>query len=524
MKEKALQILLVEDNAGDVRLVREMFTKERADSFELTHCLRMGEAERHLAKGGVDIVLLDMGLPDGHGLESVRRAHAAAPGVPMIVLTGLDDEALAAEAMKEGAQDYLIKGQIENRALPRALRHAIERHRMQKETDLIQIQQLQFKDEFLSHVSHELRSPLSAIRQFATILLDGLAGELQTEQQKYMGIVLKNVKQLQSMISDLLAVTRVQVGSLMIEPQCTSVADAIEYAIDTLQRAATAKGITLSFDIASRLPSACADPTRIRQILIILVDNAIKFTPTNGEVKVQARVFDKDPSLIVLQVSDSGCGIGPDMTERIFERLFQTSDPSLEGRKGLGLGLYICKDLVTRQGGQIWAKSDPEQGTVFSVTLPIFSLPNLMSMAFRKEVLADRPVTLVVTELGSQSGWLSNDVRAEQAHAVREILQRCLHSRLDVLLPKMGLTEAAELFFIVAITDSVGGEALSKRIREQLREHVGRAGLTVSTSHRSLSRINRTSNESAEEHLEQVAVGIQQAITEEISSRMVVHG
>jgi sigma-B regulation protein RsbU (phosphoserine phosphatase) len=478
MKEKTLKVLLVEDNAGDVRLLREMFSKERSDSFELTHCLRMGEAERHLAKGGVDIVLLDMGLPDGHGLDTVRRAHAAAPGVPVIVLTGLDDEALAAEAMKEGAQDYLIKGQIENRALPRALRHAIERHRMQTETDLIRTHQIQFKDEFLSHVSHELRSPLSAIRQFVTILLDGLAGELQPEQQEYMGIVLRNVKQLQSMISDLLEVTRVQAGKLMIEPQCTSVADAIAYAVDTLQGAAT----------------------------------------------VQARVFDKDPSLVVLEVSDSGCGISPDMTEKIFERLFQTADPSLEGRKGLGLGLYICKDLVTRQGGRIWAKSAPEQGSVFSVTLPIFSLPNLISMAFRKPVRADRPVTLVVTELGSQSGWLSNDVRAEQSHGVREILQRCLHSHLDVLLPKMGVSEAAELFFIVAITDSIGGEAISKRIQEQLREHVGRAGLTLSTSYQALAHTKQTSNESAEEYLEQMAAGIQKLINVEISSRMVVNG
>src|SRR6202041_2833164 len=140
MTEKTLQVLLVEDNAGDVRLLREMFSKERAESFELTHLLRMSEAVSHLAKGGVDIVLLDMGLPDGHGLDTVRRAHAAAPGVPMIVLTGLDDEALAAQAMKEGAQDYLIKGEIENRALPRALRHSIERHRMQSATDLIHAQ------------------------------------------------------------------------------------------------------------------------------------------------------------------------------------------------------------------------------------------------------------------------------------------------------------------------------------------------------------------------------------------------
>jgi signal transduction histidine kinase len=523
VNEKALQVLLVEDNVGDVRLLREMFGKERPDSFELTHFLRMSEAEVHLAKGGTDIVLLDMGLPDGHGLDTVRRAHAAAPGVPMIVLTGLDDEALAAEAMKAGAQDYLIKGQIENRALPRALRHAIERHRMQTETDLIRTQQIQFKDEFLSHVSHELRSPLSAIRQFVTILLDGLAGELQPEQHEYMGIVLRNVKQLQSMINDLLEVTRVQAGKLMIEPQRTSISDAIAYAVDTLQGAATAKGIVLSSDMEPQLPWVCTDPTRLRQILIILVDNAIKFTPANGEVKIQARVFDKDPNLLVLEVSDSGCGISPDMTERIFERLFQTSDPTLEGRKGLGLGLYICKELVTRQGGQIWAKSTPGEGSVFSFTLPIFSLPALISPAFRKQGRTNGPVTLVVTEIGSQSGWLSDDVRAEQSHGVREVLQRCLHSHLDVLLPKMGVAGAVELFFMVAMTDAIGGEAISKRIQEQLHDHVEQAGLTLSTFYQALAPARRNSRESIEDFLEHLAVAVQELINEEISSRRMVN-
>ncbi|PYU36484.1 MAG: hybrid sensor histidine kinase/response regulator, partial [Acidobacteria bacterium] len=212
MKEKALQVLLVEDNAGDARLLREMFSTERAGSFELTHLLRMSEAVAHLAKGGVDIALLDLGLPDAQGLETVRRAHAVAPDVPVIVLTGLDDEALAAEAMKEGAQDYLIKGQIENRALPRALRHAIERQRMRVDTEQIRKQQLQLKDEFLSHVSHELRSPLTAIYQFVSILADGLAGELRPEQSEYLRITLRNVRQLESMIADLLEVTRIQAG------------------------------------------------------------------------------------------------------------------------------------------------------------------------------------------------------------------------------------------------------------------------------------------------------------------------
>jgi diguanylate cyclase (GGDEF)-like protein len=137
MKGKTLRVLVVEDNAGDARLLREMFGKENPDSFEMTHVSTMREAVIHLAKGGTDIVLLDLGLPDAYGLESVRQARAAAPGIPLIVLTSLDDEALASEAMKAGAHDYLIKGQVENRALPRALRHAIESHRIQVETEFL---------------------------------------------------------------------------------------------------------------------------------------------------------------------------------------------------------------------------------------------------------------------------------------------------------------------------------------------------------------------------------------------------
>lgn len=526
MKEKAFQVLLVEDNAGDARLLREMFSKERPDSFKLPHLSRMSEALPHLAKGGVDIVLLDMGLPDGHGLDTVRRAHAAAPTVPLIVLTGLDDEALAAEAMKEGAQDYLIKGQVENRAFPRALRHAIERHSMQAETDLIRTHQMQFKDEFLSHVSHELRSPLTAIYQFVTILLDRLAGELNPEQHEYLGIVLKNVKQLQSMINDLLEVTRVQAGKLTIELQCTSVSDAIVDTVNTLQGAATAKGITLASNMESRLPSVCADPTRIRQILIILVDNAIKFTPANGAVNIQARKFDEDPNLLILELSDSGCGISPDMTERIFERLVQVYDSALAGRAGLGLGLYICKELVARQGGQIWAKSVPGQGAVFFVTLPVFSLSNSIAPVLRKERRTEVPVTLIVTEIGSQTAWLSDEARAEQLHGVRDLLQRCLYSDMDVLLPKVEFAGAEELFFIVAITEEIGGEAITKRIRGKLDgcEHMKQAGLTLSTSYRSFETTKRSASESVEESLEKVITQIQDLMNEEISSRMVENG
>jgi len=132
MYEKTIRILLVEDNPGDARLLREMFNEPASWKCDLTHHDSMANAVAHLGAHPVDIVLLDLGLPDAQGLGAVRRAHSAAPRLPLVVLTGLDDESLAAQALQEGAQDYLIKGQIETRGLLRALRYAIERKLMEE--------------------------------------------------------------------------------------------------------------------------------------------------------------------------------------------------------------------------------------------------------------------------------------------------------------------------------------------------------------------------------------------------------
>jgi len=124
-------VLLIEDNAGDARMLREMFKEGGAYETELMHVGCMGDAELRLANPAVDVILLDLGLPDAQGLGAVRRAHAAAPRVPLVVLTGLDDDAIAVQALQEGAQDYLVKGQIETRGLLRALRYAVERKTME---------------------------------------------------------------------------------------------------------------------------------------------------------------------------------------------------------------------------------------------------------------------------------------------------------------------------------------------------------------------------------------------------------
>jgi signal transduction histidine kinase len=512
MRGKTLHVLVVEDNAGDARLLREMFGKEKEGSFQLTHLLRMSDAEAHLAKGGVDIVLLDMGLPDAHGIETVRRAHAVAPGVPLIVLTGLEDEALAAEAMKEGAQDYLIKGQIESRALPRALRHAIERHRMQVETDLVRTLQIKLKDEFLSHVSHELRSPLSSIYSFTSIIADGLAGETSPQQNEYLEIIQKNVKQLQAMIEDLLLVTQAQTGQLTVELQQTPVADAVVYAIDTLRRAAAAKDITVTFVPTPNPQSGYADPTRLRQLLTILVDNAIKFTPIGGAVRIQIQLFEEDSTFLQVEVSDTGPGISPQAAEHIFERLYQVLGPGEAGRNGLGLGLHIAKDLVARHGGKLWVNSEPEHGSHFFFTVPTFSLENLIAPILTHPQKSGEAIAVLTVEINSKKS--SPTVPSETLSAVRTVLERCLRTDTDLLLPTLDATQEAKFFLVITYTQKRGAEVIARRILSQLgrSEQVKPEDFTVTVSHSVLDPIPRGAHESIESFAGKVAAGIRSVI------------
>lgn len=512
MRKKALQVLLVEDNAGDARLLREMFSKETAGSFELSHLTHMHEAEARLKAGGVDIVLLDMGLPDGHGLDTLRRARAAAPDVVMIVLTGMEDEALAAAAMKEGAQDYLIKGQIENRALPRALRHAIERQRMQREADLMRKNEVQLRDEFLSHVSHELRSPLTSIYSFSTIIADGLAGETSPLQNDYLQIILRNVRQLQSMIEDLLQVTQAQAHKLSVELEPVSLNEAIGYAVDTLRGTAKEKEINLSFQPSARLPSVYADATRVRQVLTILLDNAVKFTPAGGTVKVEASEHENDGSMMKIAVSDTGCGVGPEASERIFEHLYQVTDPGHAGRRGLGLGLHIAKDLVTRQGGRIWLSSEPGRGSHFFVTLPIFSLAAVIRPILTLERSAVDSLALITAEVERRDGL--PDVPRKTLDVARMVLQQCLRADSDVLLPSMGPVSEHKRFFVVANTKEDGPESIGRRVKSQLRRHheFQSDNFTFAISHSFLPSLRRDANESIETFAEEVASEVRDQI------------
>jgi signal transduction histidine kinase len=214
-----------------------------------------------------------------------------------------------------------------------------------------------------------------------TLISDRLAGEISEQQEEYLGIIRMNVAQMKSMIDDLLETTRIRTGRLTVRLQSVPVTEAVQLAIQTLERAASAKSISISVHIGEEVGAAYADKTRLRQLLVILLENAVKYTPVYGAIETAVRSLDTDSNLLVVEVSDNGCGIAKEATENIFERLYQINSSDTAGRVGLGLGLHIAKELVEKQGGKIWVERVAEKGSCFRFTVPVYSGQDLLVSA-----------------------------------------------------------------------------------------------------------------------------------------------
>lgn len=371
-----LRILLVEDNPGDARLIRETLRDAGSLAFELEHADRLGAALPRLAARDVDVVLLDLSLPDAHGLETVTRALAAAPGVPIVVLTGLDDERVAIQAVQAGAQDYLVKGQVEPGVLSRALRYALERKRLEAErTRLLEAEHaartaaeaaVRARDEVLRIVAHDIGNSLSAVKIHALVLERTLpAGD--GEARKRTGAIRDLTAQMDRLRQDLLDVAAIEAGRLSVDPIALSVNDVLAEAAASLAEMAAEKGVVLSMGAAPGLDAVFVDRARVLQVLANLAGNAVKFTPPGGSIVIGAEAGD---GVIRVSCADSGVGISAEDLPHVFDRFWQARSAR---RAGAGLGLAIAKGIVEAHGGMLTARSTPGQGSTFSFTLPVAS-------------------------------------------------------------------------------------------------------------------------------------------------------
>jgi len=328
-------------------------------------------------------------------------------------------------------------------------------------------QQVLTTDQFFSNVSHELRTPLTAVYQFVTIVLDGLAGKVTPEQKEYLEIAMRNVRQLQAMVGDLLEAARAESGKLVVHPRGLALSLSVEETLSTFSAQARQKGVQLRQDLPGNLPLLYADPRRLKQILTNLVDNALKFTPKDGSVSVHAGIFDEDRDYLQVSVVDTGCGISANDAEKIFDRLYQVDKSSGTNRNGLGLGLHITKELVVRHGGRIWAEGKPGEGAAFHFTMPLFSLKRLLRSLLNVDGQPITSLSLISVELLPDPAG-----PPEVAKAIEEMTWLTLNGmelpQRAALFPNIVLDGQRNLFYVVQAKDLESSMELGTRIEKEI--------------------------------------------------------
>jgi signal transduction histidine kinase len=352
-------LLVIEDNPGDARLLREMFN-DGSRSTELAVAATMGEAERYLLDNAVDIIVLDLGLPDSQGLDAVRRARLAGRNAPLVVLTGLDDEAMAAQTLGEGAQDYMIKGEIEAKGLFRALRYAIERKRLDR-----------LKDEFVSTVSHELRTPLTSIAASLGLLVGKIAGILPGPAARLLSIAYTNTQRLVRLLNDILDIEKLESGRVVFDFAKVNVRLLIEHAIEANRDFAESHNVRIRLLDSASSDEVRADADRFAQVMTNLLSNSIKFSPAGSEVVVSIA---KRADSLRISVRDHGVGISPEFRPHLFEKFAQADATNARQKGGTGLGLSIVKQIVERLGGEVGYDDAPGGGAVFHIDLPSWDI------------------------------------------------------------------------------------------------------------------------------------------------------
>jgi signal transduction histidine kinase len=228
------------------------------------------------------------------------------------------------------------------------------------------------KTEFISFVSHELQQPMTAMKGYTDLLVRGTAGEVTEMQESFLNVISSNVDRMNTLVRDLLDVSRIEAGRLRLEVGPLAFGDVVEDALVMIRERMASKSQNLEVQVQDELPQVEGDRQRLVQVLTNLLSNAHKYTPEGGEIRLLAALENgADSRFVRCSVTDSGIGMSPEDQERLFTKYFRSQNPSVRSVQGTGLGLVITKSLVELQGGQIWVESELGEGSTFSFTVPI---------------------------------------------------------------------------------------------------------------------------------------------------------
>jgi signal transduction histidine kinase len=417
MEDKRINILLLEDDPDYSQIIQMVIAKEMKNKLNLEWVDLLNSALDKLSEKKYDVILMDLSLPDSSGYETFASIYSRAPETAIVVLSCLDDEKLATEAVRNGAQDYLVKDQVDGKLMARSIKYAIERKEVDKELKKAnaKLQESQKKLElwnkeleeevkrrtealrkanreleaanetlkmidkektrFLNTVAHDLRTPLAAIRAYADMIIM-YKNESAEIHEEFLSIIIQESDRLGGLIDNLLNLTRIESGTMKYDMKPFNINELIDYFVNAYKGHFNQLGLLLTTDIQDDEIEIIGDRNKIGQVIVNLLSNAMKFTPSGGRVHINVNTdFEPDTypeqRKICVSVLDTGVGIPEKYREKIFEKFGRAEMPGETVKEGVGLGLTIAKQIVEHHGGKIWVESEKKKGSKFSFTLPV---------------------------------------------------------------------------------------------------------------------------------------------------------
>ncbi len=380
MADGRLRILLIEDDAGDALLVQRSLVEPSGScaGFRLHRAASLAEGLESLARGGFELLLVDLNLPDSRGIETVRRVREHDAEVPIVVFSIAGDEDTALAALAAGAQDYLVKSELGETTLRRAIRYARERERLRREGErlqarLLHAQKLESLGMLAGGIAHDFNNLLTVVLANAQLAQRELPPK--SAARSPLAAVLEAARFAARLTEQLLAYSggsEAQLAPLSLSERVAEIERLLEKLVPT--------EVGLELELAEALPPVSADPGQVQQLVLNLVKNAAEaFGPGGGTVRVETAVTDVDAALaghavsgteiapgtaVELRVRDGGCGVDAETIERMFDPFFSTK---LSGR---GLGLAACHGIVRSHGGALIVESEPGRGTTVRTLFP----------------------------------------------------------------------------------------------------------------------------------------------------------
>lgn len=429
--EPAVRVCLIDDDEEDFLITRDLLRASTEARFELTWVATYDAAVEALRSGRDDVYLVDYRLGAHNGLELIKAF--ATSRFPMIMLTGAAEREVDLEAMRSGAMDYLVKGQVDAAVLERAIRYAIARKRTEEA--------LRRKDEFLSMLAHELRNPLAPIRTALHLLDVPEAGAETSRRAK--DVVRRQVDTLVRLVDDLLDISRIMQRRIELRTEVCDVVEVARHAAATAEPVIDARGQWLNITAPADPVLVKADPVRLSQAIGNLLVNAAKHSDRPGEIRLHVGCEGGD---LVIRVRDSGVGIDPDLLPRIFEP-FERGERSLaRPQDGLGLGLTLVKGIVELHRGTVSAFSAGRgTGSEFVIRIPAAVEHAATAEAPRAAAAYPRSRHVLVVDDNVDAAEMIGtalQLKGHQVHIAHDgfaAIDAARHHRPDVILLDIGL-------------------------------------------------------------------------------------